>query len=311
MLAERLSMRMNKGSAFELAVTPAVLSALRFIPRVTRPGLAKSDRTAVPARQPTFEEQAIAAALRDIFGEKINGPGIDSFGGRPSTREVTTLASGTVEFLQADRFAHYVVRWAPSCTAALHRLYTLSTHGHRETPSSDGSPSTSSEGATLTSHRPTSSGTQLALPSASTGDRTTKIHAVRSLSALHVNAEKKARGVASRDTRQPLLQATPDKLAVHHRSMRPAKSPSTSKQSSAAMRDAFGARNLTPTHRGPEKPSYAASQDSSASSGLNAVSVNDFKLLRRLGSGQFADVFLAVHIPSGNPFAVKVWIAHL
>ena len=36
------------------------------------------------------------------------------------------------------------------------------------------------------------------------------------------------------------------------------------------------------------------------------LSHRDFKLLRRLGSGQFAAVFLAVHKESGNPFAVKV-----
>ena len=39
------------------------------------------------------------------------------------------------------------------------------------------------------------------------------------------------------------------------------------------------------------------------------LSPRDFKLLRRLGSGQFAAVYLAVHKESGNPFAVKVRLA--
>ena len=39
---------------------------------------------------------------------------------------------------------------------------------------------------------------------------------------------------------------------------------------------------------------------------LGPLSYTDFKLLRRLGSGQFAAVYLAVHTASGNPFAVKV-----
>lgn len=36
------------------------------------------------------------------------------------------------------------------------------------------------------------------------------------------------------------------------------------------------------------------------------LSFRDFKLLRSLGSGQFAAVYLSLHIPSGNPFAIKV-----
>jgi len=62
-----------------------------------------------------------------------------------------------------------------------------------------------------------------------------------------------------------------------------------------------------------DRPSFSLFDPTSIVAYLHAppethgpLSYNDFKLLRRLGSGQFAAVYLAVHTASGNPFAVKV-----